>query len=608
MTRDLIPDQGIRGIAASEGITIGRAALLETTDLPIRRLSLAPDQVEEEVSRFHHAVEESVARLDRLNERVHDLGPAGNASIVDAYVALLRDPWLTSNTEALIASDHINAEWALEKTLESVRQTFEQIDDADIRERLQDIEFVAERVLRHLLGMDVDSYGEVPPGSVVFAHQLSPIDGLHLFRAGVLGLVTEIGSLTSHLAIMARTHGVPCVVGAHDVCQLLRGGEIVVVDGGEGEVHISPGPEVLRAYSDRQRALFRLNRQFFKRRLEPSCTRDGCELHIQGNIDLPEEAAELERMGGHGVGLFRTEYLFLNRDEFCEEDFQFEQYRQVAASFPEAGVTIRTLDLGGDKFLSLRGDKSGGPNLEGLRAIRLSLAEPDLFRVQLRALLRVAAIHPVRVLFPFVTSWEELRQIREQLAEARRELDARGAVYHKGVEIGLMVEIPSVAILADLFVQHVDFLSIGTNDLIQYTLAVERDNEMASYLYQPLHPAILHLLRRVARAGQRHDKPVSVCGEMAGNPLFVPLFTGLGITLLSSAPRVVPLIKEIVRGLDRVECEALVTRLLDLPCHTEIEHELQLFMAARFPRLAPLLHLEQMCPIPDGPQDDSLLD
>lgn len=578
------------GIGASEGIAIGKAFLLERRSLAIKREDLNAHEVDAEVRRFRASVAESMARLDSLRQRSESLGIGGSASVVAAYVSLLKDPWITDQTEALIAREGVNAEWALERSLERVRDLFRTIEDDTIRERLQDIEFVAERLFHQLLGVEIDHLHGLQPDHIVFAHQLSPVDGLHLFRRGVSGFVTEVGAKTSHLGIMARTHGVPAVVGLHGALDEVQEGDLVLVDGASGAVAICPEPDTLRSWSDRQRQLYLLNQSFYEHRERPSVTLDGRSLRVSGNIDLPDEAAEIQRLGGDGVGLFRTEYLFLDQDSFPSEELQITQYKEVAARFPLRGATIRTLDLGGDKFLSLRGAE-GNPdtNIDGLRAIRLCLARPDLFKTQLRALYRASLECPLRILIPFVTTLDEVWQVRAILKEVSQELcDADCEVEHEP-ELGLMVEIPSVAILADHFVQHADFLSIGTNDLIQYALAVERDNELVSYLYQPLNPAVLRLLAQVAEAGKRYEKPVSVCGAMASNPLFVPLFVGLGIDELSCSPRAIPLVKETLRALDAKECEALVESLLEMHCHRNIERALVTFVNERLPELEPLI-------------------
>ena len=594
MTRE--GEHTLRGIGASEGIAIGKAFRLERRTLAIKREDLSAGEVDGEVRRFRASVAESMARLDRLRERSESLGIGGSASIVAAYVSLLKDPWITDQTEALITRDGVNAEWALEKSLERVRELFRSIEDDTIRERLQDIEFVAERLFHQLLGVEIDHLRGLQTDHIVFAHQLSPVDGLHLFRRGVAGFVTEIGAKTSHLGIMARTHSVPAVVGLHEALDQVQDGDLVLVDGASGAVALRPEPDTLRAWSDRQRQLFVLNRSFYEHRERPSVTLDGRAVRISGNIDLPDEAPEIQRLGGDGVGLFRTEYLFLDQATFPSEDLQVAQYRDVAARFPQRGATIRTLDLGGDKFLSLRGTTSAGgtadTNIDGLRAIRLCLARPELFKTQLRALYRASLDSPLRILIPFITTLDEVSQVRAILKEVSKELCDAGCDFEREPELGLMVEIPSVAILADHFVQHADFLSIGTNDLIQYALAVERDNEFVAYLYQPLNPAVLRLLHQVAEAGKQYGKPIAVCGDMASNPLFVPLFVGLGISELSCSPRAIPLVKETLRALDARECEQLVKGLLEMTCHRTIERALVAFVNERLPELEPLIVAE----------------
>jgi len=462
---------------------------------------------------------------------------------------------------------------------------------------------VAERLYRHLLGMDLDHFAEIHTDHVVFAQRLGPAESHSLMRRGVLGLVVEGGTRTCHAAVQARSNGVPTIVGLVGACQEVGNGDLVIVDGAAGLVILNPDGELLRDYSDRQRRLYLLQRDLQTRRALPAATLDGHSLSIRGAIDLPEDARAVERMGGQGVGLFRTEYLFLNRERFPDEDEQYEYYRAALEAFPSTGVTIRTVDLGGDKFASLRHGRALDRGIEGLRAIRLCLARPDFFRTQLRAILRASVHGRTRLLFPFVTTLEEARAARAFLDEVKAELRRQRKRVGDELKVGFMIETPAAALLVDRLAPLADFLAIGCNDLIQYTLAVERGNEASSYLYQPTHPAVLLLIERVAREALARGLPLSVCGEMASHPLCLPLFVGLGIPEVSCPARYIPLLKETLRLVTREECVELARLVLTKGSHAEVEQALLDFMTPRFPGLAALVVLRQASSPPEPEPD-----
>ncbi|NTW99444.1 MAG: phosphoenolpyruvate--protein phosphotransferase, partial [Geobacteraceae bacterium] len=441
----------------------------------------------------------------------------------------------------------INAEGALRRTLHRYRETFASIDDPYLRERISDVETVIERVLRSMSGETIEPLPQHEGQIIIAAHDLSPADMLQINRTNVLAIITETGGRTSHTAILARALDLPAVMGVDGITDLLFDGVAVIVDGLSGAVIVDPDQETFQSSLRRKQHHEYIEYELLKTVPLPAVTRDGHSMHLRGNVEIPEEGASVLSHGGSGIGLYRTEMLFMNRPFMPDEEEQLAMYRTVQQAVAPHPLTIRTLDAGGDKLLE-GVDQSAEVNPAlGVRAIRLSLSMPDEFKKQLRAILRVSADGPVRIMFPMISGLEEVRRAKALLEEAKRELAASAIPFDSAVQVGVMIEIPAAVILADLMAREVDFFSVGTNDLIQYTLAIDRSNEQLSHLYQPLHPAVLRSLRRIVQAAHGAGIPACLCGEMAGDPLYLPVLLGLGFDELSMGAGSILRVKRILR-------------------------------------------------------------
>ncbi|MFZ4734761.1 MAG: phosphoenolpyruvate--protein phosphotransferase [Bradymonadia bacterium] len=564
------PTLGLKGIAASPGFAIGRAYLLDRRRVAPPKRHVTPHEVDAELARLNEAVRESEAQLHEVKVK---LGAAGHehARILEAHELMLRDPMLIDGARQMIRDQLINAEWALKKTTKSVRELFSHISDEYFRERRADVDYVADRILRNLMGTSQTAVTEIGPGSVLVAHDLSPSDTALLQQTPVLGLVLDVGGMTSHTAIVARNHKLPAVVGLEHVSEVIGSGDIVIVDGSAGLVLVNPSLEELQRY---QQLALRYNigrAQLDRHASEPAITRDGLRVRVAGNIELHDETPIVLDSGAEGIGLYRTEFLYMNRETLPDEDEQYRHYREVVESCGPLGATLRTLDIGGDKLISqLRLAKEANPAM-GLRALRLCLREEGLFRAQLRALLRASVHGSLRIMVPFVSGLAEVRKVKALVATYRAELETEGLVLERAPEIGIMVELPSAAAIADILSREVDFFAIGTNDLIQYALAIDRANEHVGYLYHPLHPAILRMLQFILRAGRDAGIRVSMCGEMAGDPFYTAILLGLGLEEFSMNAVSVPLVKQVIRSLDVEECRALTAEAMLLPDAVDIE-------------------------------------
>ncbi len=535
----------LHGAPVSAGIGIGYAHLVSSARLEVAHYDIAEGQVAEEVARFDAAVARVMQDLDALEKHVTEDAPAELGAFLRIHRMILEDSSLSQAPRELIRERRCNAEWALVQQMEHLVQQFEQMEDAYLRERRADIEQAVERVLKALMG---SKPGPAPRASderayVVVAHDLSPADMILFKQHAFGGFVTDAGGVTSHTAILARSLNIPAVVGLHHARSLIRENELVIVDGLQGVLVVDPDPAVLAEYKLRQ-SQHALERQKLKRlRSTPAATLDGTPVELFANIELPQDIDAALDSGAQGVGLFRTEFLFLNRAAPPDEDEQYEAYRQVAEAMQGKPVVIRTLDVGADKALA--GTQHAMPNPAlGLRAIRFSLAEPQMFLVQLRAILRASRHGRIRILLPMLAHAHEIEQALALLRQARRQLDERGIPHDPAIAVGGMIEVPAAALALPLFMRKLDFLSIGTNDLIQYTLAVDRADDQVAHLYDPLHPAVLRLVAQTIQTASRGGTPVAVCGEMAGNLEFTRLLLGLGLRSFSMHPAQLPAIKE----------------------------------------------------------------
>ncbi len=548
----------LTGSGASGGIVIGRAVVFGQDMGSVPEVVLAPDQIDPEVSRFEAALCLSEQQLGELRHKVAHVIGERDAAIFDAHLMLVGDQGLAQEVIAKIRSTGRNAEYAFREVIDHYSQALQAVDDSYIRDRLVDIQDVAARVVRNLQGREIPDLGNLSSPCVIVAHDLAPSQTAVLDRRHVLGFVTCIGSQTSHTAIMARALGIPAVVGASGATAQIADGDELIVDGLRGVVIVRPSAEELVEYRERIAAQVEWTKKIEAELDLPAETQDGFRVSLAVNIELPEEVPAIKQRYGVGIGLFRSEYLFVTRETPPDEEEQFRAYRQVAEEIFPQSVIIRTLDIGGDKFISHLPMPSELNPFLGLRAIRFCLSRPDVFMGQLRAILRASAFGKVRILFPMISTLEELQQSLAALKRAQAELDEQGIAYNPHLDVGTMIEVPSAALLADHLAPHVDFFSIGTNDLIQYSLAVDRANPDIAHLYQPTHPAIIRLLRGVVEAAAVHGKWVGMCGEMAGDPVLVPLVLGLGIHELSLAPPALGVVKRLVRRLRMCEAEQLV--------------------------------------------------
>ncbi|WP_038854005.1 phosphoenolpyruvate--protein phosphotransferase [Bordetella petrii] len=530
----------MHGKGVARGYAIGRAVVMGAASLEVAHYRIAPEDVAAESARLTQALATAQADLLQLADSLPSDAPRELGAMLNVHRLLLADPLLAEQTAALIAERHYNAEWALATQGQILGEQFDAMEDEYLRERGADVRQVIERVLQVLSGSSAmlpdagDLDGDDP--LVVVAHDISPADMLRLRGGRFAAFVTDLGGPTSHTAIVARSMGVPAVVALGNVRDLVRDGDTLVVDGAAGVVLVNPAPRILQEYRNRQVSYAQERAELALLRDERAVTLDGIDIVLNANIELPDEAAAALAAGADGIGLFRSEFLFMGRQTLPDEEEQYQAYASVARIMGGRPVTIRTLDLGADKTLDDEATVATNPAL-GQRAIRYCLARPEMFATQLRAILRASAHGHVRLLLPMVTHMHEVTAALAAIEAARRELDARGQAYAERLEVGAMVEVPAIAIAIEPFAQALDFLSIGTNDLIQYTLAIDRGDHDVASLYDPLHPAVLRLVANTINAGVRAGKPVAVCGEMAGDARLTRLLLGLGLTEFSMHPQ-----------------------------------------------------------------------
>jgi phosphoenolpyruvate-protein phosphotransferase (PTS system enzyme I) len=553
----------LHGSGAGGGIAIGKAHLISSARLEVAHYEIAPEYVELEVMRFSTAVDKVRAEMQGLRRSVPADAPAELGAFLNLHLMILDDATLSHVPRALIRSLRCNAEWALVQQMDYLVAQFDKIDDAYLRERKADVVQVVERLLKAMQEQPRHASAALAREQllIVVAHDLSPADMILFKQHQYAGFVTDLGGVTSHTAILARSLNIPAIVGVHTARQMVREGELLIVDGVQGVLIVAPDELVLSEYQQRQRGL-ELGRQKLKRiRSTPATTRDGTTVDLHANIELPQDIEQVRESGATGVGLFRSEFLFLNRDDLPGEDEQFEAYRQVAQAMDGLPVTIRTLDLGADK--TVNGSARGGPNpAMGLRAIRLCLAEPQMFLTQLRAILRASHYGKIRLLIPMLAHAHEIEQALAMIAQSKQVLDEQHLPYDRGIQIGGMIEVPAAALSLGVFVRKLDFLSIGTNDLIQYTLAIDRTDDSVAHLYNPLHPAVLHLIAHTIRTGIRMKVPVAVCGEMAGDVTLTRLLLGFGLRQFSMHPANLLAIKQQVLKSDLADLAQLANRML----------------------------------------------
>jgi phosphotransferase system enzyme I (PtsI) len=560
-----------QGAGVSSGIARGKVHVVRDDLDDVARYRISPSQVTDEIGRFEAALIQTRMQILEMQQRIAESIGTKDAAIFDAHLLVVEDRTLIDEVLRKLEADLCNVEWVFQEVATSYAETLNKIDDPYLRERALDIQDVTKRVIRNLQGKAPKTFLGLSEPHILVAHNLTPSDTATMNRERVLGIATDLGSRTSHTAIMARSLNIPAVVGLHDITEKLETGQEVLIDGINGWLIVDPTPETLAHYSEIESKRIKVVAQLRELRETSSTTRDGRHIVLSANIELPEDVDAVAANGAEGIGLYRTEFLYLNRTALPTEDEQYETYRKVAECVQPNPLIIRTFDLGGDKLAPGTVDISDELNpFLGWRAIRFCLHNVDIFKTQLRAILRASAVGNVKIMFPMISGLDELRSALAVLAKCKEELHESKIDIGEKTEVGAMIEIPSAAISADVLAHEVDFFSIGTNDLIQYALAVDRVNERIAHLYEPTHPAVLRLLKMIADAAHANNIWVGVCGEMAGDIALIPLLLGLGVDELSASATLVPRVKRAVQSLAIPECRQLVEETLKLRTPSEI--------------------------------------
>ena len=585
MNQEKFLNQTFSGTAVSSGISIGKVYLLERGKIHVSKYAVKEDQVEREVGRFKAAIKKAVEELNEVKQSIVDDDIRKHAFIIDAHLLILQDQFFYDDIIETIRRERINAEWALDLVVSRFLSSFEKVEDPYLKERGQDLNHIYQRLLRIMVkgkALLVDTKG-LKGKAIIVAHDLSPADTIQLDLRKVSGFVTDVGGRTSHTSIIARALEIPAVVGLANITGLVKNNDTIIIDGDEGMVIINPDSELRKSYLAKQLRLSIQRREFVRIARLKSETRDGFRIRVGANIELLAEMEIVERYGAEGIGLYRTEYIYLSRKTLPTEMDHYHIYRKLAENKAIKYTTIRTLDIGGDKFASkIEVPKEINPAM-GLRAIRLCIKEEDLFKAQLRGILRASVYGPLKILFPMVSGLEEVKRAKAILHDCMEELRSEKVDFNEGIKIGIMIEVPSTTMISDLLAREVDFFSIGTNDLIQYTLAIDRINEYVSYLYEPLHPAVLRMIKRTVDDAHAANVEVSICGEMAGEPRYAPILLGLDLDELSMNAYIIPKVKKIIRGLGHSYCKDMVKELLTKDSAKESEQFLEKEMAAMFP-------------------------
>jgi len=558
----------LKGIGASAGIAIAKAYRLEEPALNIEQKTIADKEAEKQ--RFDDAINKSKSELEKIKDHANRELGADKAEIFAAHLLVLSDPELLNPVVDKINAEGVNAEFAMKETADMFVSMFESMDNEYMKERAADIRDVTKRVIAHLLGVQIPNPSLISEEVVIIAEDLTPSDTAQLNRQYVKGFTTDIGGRTSHSAIMARSMEIPAVVGTKQATSTIENGVMVIVDGLDGDVIIDPSSDVIAQYEEKKAKYEAQKTEWAKLVNEPTVTSDGQHVELAANIGTPDDVKGVLENGGEGVGLYRTEFLYMGRDQLPTEDEQYDAYKTVLERMGDKPVVVRTLDIGGDKELPyLHLPKEMNPFL-GFRAIRLCLEEQEIFRTQLRALLRASSYGNLKIMFPMIATVSEFREAKAILLEEKEKLVANGVQVSDSIEIGMMVEIPSTAVMADQFAKEVDFFSIGTNDLIQYTMAADRMNERVSYLYQPYNPAILRLVSMVIDAAHKEGKWAGMCGEMAGDTIAIPLLLGLGLDEFSmSATSILPARTQI-KGLSKEKAQSIKETVLSMSTTEEV--------------------------------------
>ena len=559
----------IQGISGSRGVAVGNVYRYIQEEIVIPDYNVAEDKVEEEIGKFATAMASTLKQLDTIRKKALDeMGPE-EAAIFEAHMQIAQDPSLSDGIKSLVESSHMNVVAATAQTIETFANIFLGMEDAYMRERGADIKDIGDRLMRNMLGMNPRGLSHIFGEVILVAHDLAPSDTASLDKTVVKGIVTAAGGPTSHAAIMARTLEIPAVMGVGDIESFADGDKAVVL-GTDGIVEINPSDADWTEYTNQALAFQEELKRLRESANLEATTIDGHHVELFGNIGKAKDAKHALTMGAQGIGLYRTEFLYMENDELPAEEIQFEEYKKVAQDMKGQPVIIRTMDIGGDKELKCLDLPNEMNPFLGYRAIRISLNRPDIFKVQLRALLRASAFGDIHIMYPMIASVEEVKQANAMLSECKEELEAEGKVFNKDIKVGIMIEVPAAAVISPILAKYVDFFSIGTNDLCQYTLAVDRMNEAIGSLYQPLHPGVLRLIKHVIGASHEQGKFTGMCGELASDPVATMILLGLGLDEFSMTASSIPLIKNILRSVSKTECEEVANKALTMDTAEEI--------------------------------------
>ncbi|HBW23056.1 MAG TPA: phosphoenolpyruvate--protein phosphotransferase [Elusimicrobia bacterium] len=567
-----------KGIAASLGIAIGKVHIVKEENILIEQKEISKDKIKAEIKRFKEALDKTRLDLDSIRAKVLNVLGRQHAKLIDAHHMILQDPLITKEVPKLVAARGINAEFALSEILDKAEEEFEKIDDEFFHERKHDLFDVGKKILSNLVNREKVDLKDLQDPVVIVAHNLYPSDTLHIRESNkVLGFCMDLGSKSSHTAIFAQSMGIPAVVGLSDISRQLVSGDTIIVDGEQGMVIISPTPEIIEKYKIRKEELHKQEHFFLRLKGLPATTRDGHKISLLCNVDSADDSGELANIKSEGVGLFRTEFLYMNRDSVPTEEEQVKFYSAVAKAVPHFPVTIRTADIGGDRAtqLGIKGLKDERNPFMGFRGIRLFIKYPELLKTQLKAIYKSNTEGNIKIMIPMLSSVDELITVKKIAQDVRTELMEEGFAAKTEPEFGIMIEIPAAAIILDSLLGEIDFVSIGTNDLVQYTLAVDRINQYVSELYEPFHPAVLRLINLVVQTAHKKGKPVSVCGEMASDPYAIPVLVGLGVDILSVPIKMYLRSKYAVRTMNFEKFSALSQRLLGLATAAEIRRTIE---------------------------------
>ena len=572
-----------QGIGVSAGIIIGKAFRLEKESYDIKPTWIGDHEVEQEVERFLAAISASKDQLLMIRKRVESLADNEHLHIIDAHLMILEDQMLVNETVEYIRRHRLSAEWSLKRVLDKLKEQFERLEDPYFKERKDDLTHIGNRVFNNLLGFSHNNLAELREDVIVVAHDLSPADTANMRKERVIAFVTEVGSKTSHTAIMAHSLEIPAVVGVTGIYDAVKTGESLIVDGITGLVHVSPPQETFITYLDRQRQFKYYERELQKIKDLPAVTTDNKKVTLMANIEFINEVKVVLERGGEGIGLYRTEFLYMNRYYLPSEAEHFRAYKMLVEQIAPYPAVIRTLDIGGDKFISQLDIYDELNPVLGLRAIRLCLEHVDLFKTQLRAILKASHYGKIKIMYPMISGLDELRSANAVLDEVKAELRQEGTPFDENIPVGIMIEIPSAAITSDILAEEAAFFSIGTNDLIQYSIAIDRVNKNVAYLYEPLHPAILRLISMVIKSAHAKGITTGMCGEMASDPKYTLLLLGLGLDQYSTNADALLKIKKIIRSVSFAEAQEIAQQALLYSSAAETEKFITTLMESRFP-------------------------